>query len=378
MKWLAKLSRVTSSGSYIPEVDGIRFVAISMVILGHILVYTTEKTMAHLSDNSHFTLIIGSFTNAGLGVNLFFVLSGFILALPFAAHYIHNTPPIDLKKYYLRRLTRLEPPYIIALIIAFILLVYVQSSVSCREAVPHLAASLGYSHYVFWPNETPRILPVAWSLEAEIQFYLIAPFIAYLFLLKKQPRRILLISLIIAIPFTVKTLQLQYPIKLINHIQFFLAGYILADLYLTQKKDNRFGMIGILSILLLLIVVPHFLDLTFTNEWLTPLLIIPCFYFILNRKLFISFFSNKFITTIGGMCYTLYLFHYMIISGVGRKTIFLHVSNDIALNFFVQCLLIIPFILLFCIPFFYYIERVCMKKDWYRKLFSKERSELLK
>ena len=55
------------------------------------------------------------------GVELFFVISGFILGLPFAAHYLKGAAPVSLRKYYLRRLTRLEPPYIVALLVLFIL-----------------------------------------------------------------------------------------------------------------------------------------------------------------------------------------------------------------------------------------------------------------
>src|SRR5687768_7994733 len=59
----------------------------------------------------------------GYGVSIFFMISGFILSLPFAKNHFDKRPdrkPISLKRYYLRRLVRLEPPYLIALIIFFI------------------------------------------------------------------------------------------------------------------------------------------------------------------------------------------------------------------------------------------------------------------
>jgi len=42
-------------------------------------------------------------------VQLFFVLSGFIVALPFARHWLEGTAAPDLKRYLLRRLKRIEP-----------------------------------------------------------------------------------------------------------------------------------------------------------------------------------------------------------------------------------------------------------------------------
>src|SRR5437667_40038 len=109
---LVRLSRETSSGRFIPEMDGLRFVAIAMVVLFHLNGYLTAKAV---SPQYAFTARSDWITQVALvgfrGVELFFVISGFILGLPFAAHHIAGAPRVSLSKYYLRRLTRLEPPY---------------------------------------------------------------------------------------------------------------------------------------------------------------------------------------------------------------------------------------------------------------------------
>jgi peptidoglycan/LPS O-acetylase OafA/YrhL len=69
------------------------------------------------------------------------VISGFILGLPFAAHYLKGKRAVPLRPYFLRRLTRLEPPYIINLLICFTLLVLVDGA-SVRTLLPHFGASL--------------------------------------------------------------------------------------------------------------------------------------------------------------------------------------------------------------------------------------------
>ena len=51
------------------------------------------------------------------GVELFFIISGFILGLPFAKQYLAGGKQVRLGAYFLRRLTRLEPPYILILCI---------------------------------------------------------------------------------------------------------------------------------------------------------------------------------------------------------------------------------------------------------------------
>ena len=71
--------------------------------------------------------------------------SGFILGVPFASRYLLNTPRVNLKQYFLRRLTRLAPPYFISLFVC-VAATMVDSNRSVNDMVPHLLASLAYIH----------------------------------------------------------------------------------------------------------------------------------------------------------------------------------------------------------------------------------------
>jgi peptidoglycan/LPS O-acetylase OafA/YrhL len=89
-EWLArKLSRVTSTGEYIPEIDGLRFLAILPVMVIH-------ATSCYVSNLPSGAAVPGQgpgiegvlyplFIRGWLGVPIFFVLSGFILGLPCCA-----------------------------------------------------------------------------------------------------------------------------------------------------------------------------------------------------------------------------------------------------------------------------------------------------
>lgn len=158
-EWLTdKLSRITSSGEFIPEIDGLRFVAIGAVVLHHVmsayLVDTGRFGPVHLpadwprlSDQSP---VVRAASLGYFGVQLFFVISGFILVLPFARSYV--APGVarpHLASYYLRRLTRIEPPYVINLVVCFL---YIWATKPVRRVfvVPHFIASLFYSHNVVY------------------------------------------------------------------------------------------------------------------------------------------------------------------------------------------------------------------------------------
>lgn len=88
-------------------------------------------------------------------------------------------------------------------------------------------------------------------------------------------------------------------------------------------------------------------------------------------------FSNPVITDIGGMCYSIYLFHFLVIYGVKHLSAGLHFGRNFWLYFALQCLLIIPAVLLFCGAFFLLIERPCMDRDWPKKLWRQGQALML-
>ena len=137
----------------------------------------------------------------GYGVAIFFMISGFILSLPFAKIHFdksQNKKAISLKHYYLRRLIRLEPPYIIALVIFFIGNVWVLHKYDFEELLPHFFASAFYLHNTIY-NSFSYVLPIAWSLEVEVQFYLLAPLLCCIYLIRsKYLRWAIFVALIIA------------------------------------------------------------------------------------------------------------------------------------------------------------------------------------
>lgn len=115
IRMLNVFKRVTTSGKYIAEIDGLRFLAISLVILFHANIWSEE--LYGLEKNIFWKII----DMGNIGVQFFFVISGFIISMPFIKSNSSNSK-ISLKKYFKRRLTRLEPPYLIAMFAYYIIL----------------------------------------------------------------------------------------------------------------------------------------------------------------------------------------------------------------------------------------------------------------
>ena len=142
---LTRLSRVTSDRAFIAEIDGLRFFAIISVVLFHLNGYMKHYSRVGFAESPETSTLNSLLGQGHFGVQLFFVISGFILAVPFAEHYMTQRSIPSLGKYFKRRLIRLEPPYIVNLVILFVLLLIVNQE-NGLQLLPHLLASMGYVH----------------------------------------------------------------------------------------------------------------------------------------------------------------------------------------------------------------------------------------
>ena len=112
-----------------------------------------------------------------LGVILFFLISGFILSIPFFNQYWFDGKNVELKDYFIRRLIRLELPFLLA-ITGFLVVQLSILGASFTEIFPNYLVTIFYFHTSIF-NEYSIINPVTWSLETEVQFYILIPFSAH-------------------------------------------------------------------------------------------------------------------------------------------------------------------------------------------------------
>lgn len=365
------LGRVTSASEVIREIDGLRFLAIISVVIFHLHTHLLRSTPFHLTVNGWSQPIFDFVSNGGFGVNVFFGISGFILAIPFARQHMANGRKVNLKSYYVRRLTRLEPPYIITLTIFLFASSFVLQN-SLQSLWPHYMASLAYVHFFIYGTWSV-INPVAWSLETEVQFYLLAPlfFMVFSFGSKWIRRTIIVLTILIftVLLFMLQDFYIQYHLykSILAYLPYFAIGVLFADFYLNflshnlSQRSYTWDVIGIAS--------------TVTMFWLNPnhniafsLIDIFCLFLVFisafKGKLSNYIYTRKAIYITGGMCYTIYLVHYAFISFIMEYTSKIGFSGSLLLNLLLQALIILPLLFLVSSVFFVLFEKPFMHKDW--------------
>jgi peptidoglycan/LPS O-acetylase OafA/YrhL len=166
-------------GARLPELDGLRGIAILMVFLLHYVGNSQNNTGQLGTPLYRFAQM---FRLCWSGVDLFFVLSGFLIGGILMD--THDRPGY-FRTFYLRRVFRILPVYY-----AWVTIVAIVSFVGARWIAPQNPTAYAISfplviYYLFLQNSvflptslfTHYGLSVTWSLAVEEQFYLIAPWI---------------------------------------------------------------------------------------------------------------------------------------------------------------------------------------------------------
>ena len=371
-----ELARIMTRGRrFIAEVDGLRFIAITAVVLYHLSGYTLVKHMAGAELRPGEAWLPRVFGIGHYGVQLFFVLSGFLLVMPFAKWKLGLSPKPSLRTYYLRRLTRLEPPYIIAMLLLFVGGMVAFGTRAGLTYWPNLLASLIYQHTAIL-GERNRIAIIAWSLEIKVQFYVFAPLLAAAaFSIRNAlTRRTTFLAVMILLPVLRDLLPFNPGERLLDslpwHLEFFVAGFFLADLFLVQwKEDPRHSLRwDIVS----LVGWPALATLMMWQKF--PVLLAPAILviYVASFRGWLSsrLFSQRIITVLGGMCYSMYLLHYSIISIGGRISQRIAFGNTFTSRFAIDAIVLLPAVLILSTVFFLLLERPCMDSRWPSKLLA--------
>lgn len=176
----------------IDAIEALRAVAVTWVVLFHYLVARDPGS----GDPGIATLVASPLAhaivrNGYLGVDIFFLITGFLLILPWAGHRAGLQAAPDTRAFYVRRIRRIVPAYYVQLALLVFLFVPL---VLGADYLARKVAFVSYNfvaHALFLHYTTPlssasySINGALWSLALEAQFYLLLPLLAPAFV--KRP-----------------------------------------------------------------------------------------------------------------------------------------------------------------------------------------------
>jgi peptidoglycan/LPS O-acetylase OafA/YrhL len=319
--------------------------------------------LAVLYTHTSFATLIGDNVKLGnggfIGVDIFFVLSSFLITVLLLKEYL-NFGNISIKKFYIRRLIRLSPALLMALAIFMPMVFWI----SWKAGIKDLIYSLTYSANIV--SSLKRFLPEAlqphyfahtWSLATEEQFYLIFPF-ALMFLLNRKIKlfqnNYSFLLVIVAVFMTsllfmpiLKSGIYSFPLWRIGE---FLVGSLAALIYaninwrITLIKKTSFLVIPKDSLkkiapllrsaqisLLLFVVLFALIIFAQPKSWTTLITIHPIATFaaaflilqatLIPNQLLTKILGSKVLVEIGVISYGLYIYHFPVWM-VGNHLIF--------------------------------------------------------
>jgi len=318
---------------YIPAIDGLRALAVIAVMFYHL----------------GFSWIPGGF----LGVDLFFVISGYVITRMLLDS-IAQSGGLDLRGFYLARLRRLLPALLFMLTTTIIAVGIWAPDTIKRLLVDTPFALSGTINWWLVANEQdyfesigrPPLLQHTWSLAVEAQFYLVWPLILYFILKKFGKKHIPVAALFIAAASGIALLLVSFSIDAANaskvsHVYFgtdthsiglFLGAALAVSwipqnfrVELSRKGQNFidgigvFGFIGILATFLLIDASnPAMYKIAFPLAGIFGAAIIASIVHPASR--FAPVLQNKVLLWIGERSYAIYLWHWVIFQ-VTRPTV---------------------------------------------------------
>jgi len=164
---------IRRGSTYFPELESLRGLAILLVFVFHADGVLLAPFRSHVGAQSPLPL---AFVWAGhSGVTLFFVLSAFLLSLPFLDE-ANGGRPVSRPHFYERRALRILPLYVAVVVVGTILTS--RSLADLRRGLPYLAFLQSKPNL---PIPMPPFSDVWWSLATEVQFYAVLPLLALAF-----------------------------------------------------------------------------------------------------------------------------------------------------------------------------------------------------
>jgi peptidoglycan/LPS O-acetylase OafA/YrhL len=148
---------------YLPELDGLRFVAFLLVFIHNAPSISSSKIWTLLHEYGW------------IGVELFFCLSGFLITKLLVMEY-QQTGEIDIRRFYIRRILRIWPLYYFYLMVGLLFILFTDGWMPILSL--HIAGLTTFTYDVAYLFLTHKVFAVyfhLWTISYEEQFYVVIP-----------------------------------------------------------------------------------------------------------------------------------------------------------------------------------------------------------
>jgi len=347
-----------STLKYRPEIDGLRAIAVTSVILFHA------------------NFISGGF----LGVDIFFVISGYLISYQIINE-IKQHGKFSFLNFYKRRAKRILPVlFVVKLITLALGMIFFNPSNLIDLSYSAISSLFFVSNFYFWEtsldynSQRAIFYPLlhTWSLSVEEQFYILFPLFLFFF----QGKRLILIlisistiSFILAniLSFFFDTLNFYL---IITRIWEFAFGFFAAHNHFYKKRNNFLEKVNMdlvhLALILILVLCIFFYDKNFKHPSIFTLIPVFSTFLLINCRsrssIVYKLLSLKPIVFLGLISYSLYLWHYPIFS-------FSQHLELIENNYFRKILIGLIIILLSIISYYFIEKKFRNKKIEFKKVF---------
>tara|TARA_B100001093_G_scaffold244866_1_gene234466 strand:- start:460 stop:2514 length:2055 start_codon:yes stop_codon:yes gene_type:complete len=309
---------------YRPEIDGIRAIAVISVIFYHAKINLFN---------------IDFFKGGFIGVDIFFVISGYLITSIIIKEII-KTGSFSLKYFYERRIRRILPPLLFVIICSAPLAWFYLLPEDFILYSKSILYSLGFLSNYFFLNIGAQYgapdtlyLPMlhTWSLAVEEQFYIIFPLFLIL-VFKISKKKILTIFLVM---FLLSLFLAAYLSRNYSFVSFYIlptrifelvAGSLLAYMRIKKLHLNKLFFLNsfmpFIGLVLILFSIFYFDNSFFHPSFITliPLSGVCLIILYSNKNEYVhKILSTKLFVSLGLISYSLYLWHYPIFA-FARKT----------------------------------------------------------
>jgi peptidoglycan/LPS O-acetylase OafA/YrhL len=283
---------------YIPALDGLRAFAIVLVMLSH----------------ANFRL----FENGGIGVPVFFVLSGFLITTLLVEEFQRKNT-LEFKAFYIRRTFRLFPAFYVMLLVTFFYALLF-NKIMFNDILSEIIASGLYVYNISWLWGVKDIMLYhTWSLAVEEQYYIFWPILLFLFL-KKGSLNGISILLVVLISFFVISTTFKlfhnntYAIaKSIASESIFIGclGAVLRWRGMLNFKISSLIVFFCITAIFIIGMLPCDTFNSYNPKFFAGIFaMITILYLVNTKEGFLSkIFNNKTSVFIGKISYSLYLWH---------------------------------------------------------------------